>query len=160
MGFAITAGDAPPAWARILSVPLPESERRFGDVVLHDGEPRGTRAFGDTQITVFDELLLLARSPYGTWSVQATCRTPEERDALVALYRDVDGEIEDWTESIRMLCVQCSLGEPSGEHGERETPWQTTRRFGLALRSERERERLRRSGPWWRRSVRDVTRVL
>ena len=149
-----------PCRARILSVPLPESQHRFGDIVLHDGEPRGARAFGDTRITVFDELLLLEPSPYGTWSVQATCRTPDERDALTELYADVDGSIEDWTDSITLLCQSCSLGERCGEHAARDASWQTERRFGLALRSDRELERLRQFGPWWQRSVRDVARVL
>jgi tetratricopeptide (TPR) repeat protein len=101
-----------PCRVRILSVPLPQSNHRFGDVVLHDGEARGKRRFGDGEISVFDELVVIQRSTYGMWTVEATCPTPEERDALIALFDDVDGAIEDWTESIVMLCVRCSLGEP------------------------------------------------
>lgn len=161
-------GDAEVVWvqridpcrARIVSVPLPASQRGFGDIVLHDGEPRGTRASGEGRVSVFDELLLLERSAYGTWCIQADCRTPEERNALVELYSDIDGSIEDWTDSITLLCMSCSLGEPCGEHAARDTAWQIERRFGLALRSDRELGRLRRFGPWWRRGVRDVSRVL
>jgi tetratricopeptide (TPR) repeat protein len=149
-----------PCRARIVSVPLAESQRRYGDLVLHDGEPRGTRGFGDAQVTVFDELALLVRSAYGTWQVSAVCDTPEDRDALLALYTGVDGEIEDWTESIAMLCAQCSLGEGCRDHDPPEAAWRRERRLGLALRDDRELQRLRRLGLWWRRGIRDVSRVL
>lgn len=40
-----------PCRARIESVPLPESGRRYGDVILHDGEARGRRVVGSRNIT-------------------------------------------------------------------------------------------------------------
>src|SRR5262245_22640806 len=89
-----------PCRVRIVTVPLPESKHRFGDIVLHDGEARGKRRLGEGEITVFDELVLLEASSYGTWKVTATCRTPNDRDALVSMFDDVDGAIEDWTESV------------------------------------------------------------
>lgn len=138
-----------PCRARLVSVPLPASKHRYGDIVLHDGEARGKRRVGEREITVFDELLLLAPSSYGTWTVEATCRTPHERDALLALFDDVDGAIEDWTESLELMCAQCSLGEPHEHHGSGR--WSVERRFGLALRDESELQRLRDG---------NVTRVL
>jgi tetratricopeptide (TPR) repeat protein len=148
-----------PCRARVLSVPLPESDRRFGDIVLHDGEARGKRRFGNGHISVFDELMLLERSGYGTWKVQATCSSAEVRDELLELFDDVDGAIEDWSENIEMLCAQCSLGEPH-EHHDVDEQWRMEREFGLALRDESDLGRLRRVGRWWRCGVRDVTRVL
>jgi tetratricopeptide (TPR) repeat protein len=150
-----------PCRAVVRSVPLPESDRRFGDVVLHDGESRGKRRLGDALIPVFDELQLLSRSEYGTWRVTADCQSPTERDALLALFDDADGSVEDWTESIVVLCSKCSLGEPHDEHDERpDQAWRRQRELGLALRDERELRRLRQLGLWWRRGVRDVTKVL
>jgi hypothetical protein len=142
-------------------VPLPASDRRFGDVVLHDGESRGKRRLGDALIPVFDELQLLSRSEYGTWRVTVECQSATERDALLALFDDADGSVEDWTESIVVLCSKCSLGEPHDEHDERpDQAWRPHRELGLALRDERELRRLRQLGLWWRRGVRDVTKVL
>lgn len=109
---------------------------------------------------MFDELLVLQPSSYGTWSVEATCRDPEERDALVVLFDDVDGAIEDWPENLVVLCAKCSLGEPHAHHDEKPRDWSVERRFGLALRDERDLRRLRQLGLWWRRGVRNVTRVL
>lgn len=150
-----------PCRVRLLTVPLPESNRRFGDIVLHDGEARGKRKLGNGEIAVFDELLLLQPSAYGTWRVLATCATPVERDELVALFDDVDGAVEDWTESVHYLCARCSHGEPHEHHDNApDTAWSADRELGLALRDERELARLRKLGLWWRRGVRDVVRVL
>lgn len=150
-----------PCRARILSVPLPESKHRFGDIVLHDGEPRGKRRLGERDVSVFDELLLLQPSAFGTWKVSATCQTPDERDVLVALFDDADGAIEDWTESLEVLCAECSLGTPHEHHdAKKDTAWRVNRELGLAIRDERDLARLRKLGLWWRRGIRDVTRVL
>lgn len=128
-----------PCRARILSVPLPESDHRHGDIVLHDGEPRGKR--GDA--TVFDELVLLERSCHGTWSVEVTCKDAAERDELLARFDDVDGGAEDWTESVVLLCQACSLGEPHDhEPPPEKRPWRVERRFGIALADAREIARL------------------
>lgn len=149
-----------PCRVRLLSVPLPESRHRYGDVVLHDGEARGKRRLDDREVTVFDELLRLEPSGYGTWTVEATCRSPVERDALVAMFDDVDGAIEDWTESLVMLCARCSLGEPHDHHEQTKEGWTVERKLGLALRNERDLRKLRHLGMWWRRGVRGVTRAL
>ena len=150
-----------PCRIRIVTVPLPESNHRFGDIVLHDGEARGRRKLGDGEVGVFDELLLLQPSAYGTWRVTVACRTPEERDELVALFDDVDGAIEDWSESVRYLCEPCSLGEPHEHHDEMtDAGWHVDRALGLALRDEQDLARIRHLGLGWRRRVRDVIRVL
>ncbi len=126
-----------PCRAIIRSVPLPESGRRHGDLVLHDGEPRGSRMYGDSKRSVFDELGLLEASGYGTWEVLASCATAEERDALVARFEALDGAIEDWTENVEMLCARCSLGEPHDhDHDHAPSSWQPQRRFGVAARDE------------------------
>jgi hypothetical protein len=53
-----------PARVRIESIPLPGSGHRWGDIVLHDGEPVATREVDGTNRLVFDELERWEASPY------------------------------------------------------------------------------------------------
>jgi tetratricopeptide (TPR) repeat protein len=145
-----------PCRGRIESVPLPDSNRRYGDLVLHDGEPRGQRRLGERMVSVFDELVLLERSDFATWRIVAACRSAAERDALLELFDRSDGAIEDWTDNIQVLCAKCSLGEPH-EHEPRadDAPWRTERELGAAVRDDLLLARLRKHG-----AVRELQRVL
>src|ERR1700704_3259825 len=62
-----------PARAIVDSVPLPESGRRWRDLVLHDGVPNGYRKLGEQEVPVFDEIELLAASPFSTFVAQVSC---------------------------------------------------------------------------------------
>ncbi len=148
-----------PCRARIRSVPLPESGRRFLDLVLHDGEARGRRRLGDRSVAVFDELDLLEPSPFGTWEVIVRCEKPEDLGQVSDGLPD-DLCVEDWTGSVQMLCEKCSLGDPSHDHPEEEAAWSPERRLGVAARSEDDLRSLRRARLWWRRDVLSVRRVL
>ncbi len=149
-----------PCRARILSVPLPESGRRFGDIVLHDGERRGEREVDDLSVPVFDELMLLRQSPYGTWQVRVQCSEPAERDAVLALLEGIDGTVEDWSENLTMMCAQCSAGIPHNSHPPTaDAAWRPVHNLGVALTGEHELERLKHAGAW-RPGIRDVKRVL
>lgn len=54
-----------PARMEVLSIPLPSSGRRWGEVVLHDGVPHGERVTAaGPSYPVFDEIELWAPSPY------------------------------------------------------------------------------------------------
>jgi hypothetical protein len=77
-----------PCRARILSVPLPESKRRYHDLVLHDGEQRGERRLGGQIVLVFDELDLLSASAFETWQVVVRFGSPEEHHALTRSFED------------------------------------------------------------------------
>jgi hypothetical protein len=143
-----------PCRAVITSVPLPECDRRCGDLVLHDGEPRGQRMLGKQSISVFDELDVLKRSHLGTWEVRVVAVSPEARDALLAVFDNTSVVVEDWTASVRMLCNACSLGLPGHEHDD-DPAWVRERRIGVAAPDERD---LR---PWrGRREIVAMTRVL
>ena len=149
-----------PCRARIESVPLAESDRRFGDVVLHDGERRGSRELAMRKVPMFDELSLLRRSAYETWKVTIECAHAGERDELLALFRGLDGAVEDWSESITFLCAQCSAGVPHDEHPvPANVPWLRVRKLGLAITGEDELKRLKYLGRW-RRGVHGARRVL
>ncbi|MCM0675061.1 hypothetical protein NCC78_10215 [Micromonospora phytophila] len=65
-----------PTRARVLNVPTPESGRRFGEIVVHDGAPNGEREVDGQSYPVFDELLLWRESPLPTCTVRITAPDP------------------------------------------------------------------------------------
>jgi len=116
-----------PARIEVLSIPLPSSGRRWGEVVLHDGVPNGERTTsagpdGTTRgYPVFDEIELWAPSPVPTWVVLLEAATEDDRDALERLAADAGFAAEDWSSSVRLLCRACSessmpSAEGDGEH--------------------------------------------
>ncbi|ONI68618.1 hypothetical protein BWI15_37180 [Kribbella sp. ALI-6-A] len=104
-----------PAHAVISSVPLPASGHRFGDVVLHDGEPKGTRRLGDQEVAVFDQLARLEDSGLPTWQAQVLNANPSDLDALADLAASRGLGVDDWS-SIRLMCADCSHGSPGHDH--------------------------------------------
>jgi hypothetical protein len=131
-----------PARAIILSVPLPQSGRRRGDVVLMDGEPRGYRELDGVQVPVFNELQLLAASGNGTFSARVTAPGLKDLEDLHAEYGPDGPAAEDW-ERVEMRCRACSEGPPQGHDHPPEVqgPGPYTRTFGLAARDENEARR-------------------
>jgi len=104
-----------PAHAVIASVPLPESGHRFRDVLLHDGEPKGSRRLGDRDVSVFDELEKLHDSGLPTWQAQVEGATREITDALGDLAGHRGLGVDDWS-GINLMCSDCSHGIPDPEH--------------------------------------------
>ena len=151
-----------PCRARIRSVPLPESGRRYDDLLLHDGESRGKREIDGRSVSVFDELAVLETSPFATYEVIVRCADPEEVEAVMRQLREAELGVEDWTGNLRMLCEACSLGEPHDHDGDERTnfDWNPERRFGVAARAVSDLRPLRRGYFWWRRGVLAVRRVL
>jgi hypothetical protein len=147
-----------PARARLLSVPLPESDRRWGDIVLHDGEPRGERVADGRTYFVFDELELWRRTSTPTFSVNVDAADESDVDALTDAADAAGGAAEDWS-ALRLLCVDCSLGRPHADHSKDD--WRTERRIGVALPADLVEELLNT----WRdaapksRTWRDLTEV-
>ncbi|CAM5327800.1 hypothetical protein STENM327S_00035 [Streptomyces tendae] len=82
-------GGLDPARVEVLSIPLPSSGRRWGEVVLHDGVPHGERTTSaGHSYPVFDEIELWAPSPVPTWVVLLEAATESDRDALEQLAAD------------------------------------------------------------------------
>lgn len=116
-----------PTRGRVVNVPATKG-RRFGEVVVHDGEPTGERTYEGQSVAVFDELLLFEASPLPT--LHATVNAPEaaDVDALVASFfaRDFGAEPAS---SFHVLCACCSGGSVDwGEagaaaHGGSQTVW-------------------------------------
>jgi len=104
------------ARAVIYNVPLASSGHRFGDTVLNDGAAVGYRKGSNGEdIPVFNELQLLMKSPYSTYSVKAYINQQEDIDKLDELCTSIKVEFEDWS-TIRFLCKQCSEGIPHDTH--------------------------------------------
>lgn len=104
-----------PARVEVLSIPLPSSGRRWGEVVLHDGAPHGERVTDGVAFPVFDEIELWAPSPVPTFVVLLQAATEADRDALERLISDAGYAAEDWTSSVRLLCRACSESRMSAE---------------------------------------------
>lgn len=127
-----------PARAVIRSVPMAQSGRGYGDILLHDGDARGTRFHHDREVPVFDELQVLAPGRLQTFEVQIAAPTEDDVERLQESSRDRDVIVEDWGSSVRWLCQQCSEGTPH-EHDHMdapEAPWQADRIVGVAAPSE------------------------
>jgi len=125
-----------PARAVIDCVPLPQSEHRFGDLLLHDGAPNGFRKIGGKEVPVFDELELLAPSEYGTFEIIIDGVGPEDIERLTELASERGLAAEDWSANIRMLCKACSEGRPHGVGHTHDVDQTSYRRIGFAALSE------------------------
>jgi hypothetical protein len=123
-----------PARAIIANVPLPDCDRTFGDIVLHDGEPKGRRIRAGREVPVFNELELLTPSSFCTFQAHVTARDADSAQALEMSALPGQVAIEDWS-TIRLICTACSQGIPH-EHKAPDTTWNPERRFGIAAESE------------------------
>lgn len=98
-----------PARMVLLSIPLPDSSYRCGDIVLHDGVPNGARVANGHEFPVFDVLMRWRAAPNPT--VQITAWADELAiAALETRLEDACLPHENWTRSVRALCKTCSEG--------------------------------------------------
>jgi tetratricopeptide (TPR) repeat protein len=125
-----------PARAIVESIPLPESERRYGDLLLHDGAPNGYRLLEGHEVDVFDELELLSASRYSTYEVICRVAGPDDIAELEQLSHELDLSVENWSENVRILCKECSEGIPHQHHLHEATPWTAERRVAIAATSD------------------------
>jgi len=95
-----------PTRGRVLNVPF-DTSRRYGEIVLHDGEPTGRRVVGEHTFSVFDELLLFEPSPLPTLSVTVNAAEPADLDALAALFDARNLGFEPLANG-HILCPSCS----------------------------------------------------
>jgi len=128
-----------PTRIQIVNVPTPESGHRFGDIVLHDGDPVGSRRLGEQEIGVFNEILLWQRCPVPT--LTATIHTPEPAavQQLTDLFEAAGAAAEDWTQNIQILCRECSNGSPTQEHQHPSPEWSPERILGFSARPDQAR---------------------
>ena len=127
-----------PVRARLLNVPLPESGHRFADIVLHDGASTGTRWSGEADVPVFNALQRLEPSDHRTFAVFIQCPDADALEQLQQATLPGIGYVEDWTLSIRHLCLRCSYGAPhtherddTGLDEAGNDDWHTERNLGI-----------------------------
>lgn len=97
-----------PTRARVVSVPF-DLSRRYGEVVVHDGEPKGDRVLGDRTYRVFDELVLFEPSDLPTLAVTVTAASPQDMDSLSDAL-DSRGFGFEPLATGELLCTCCSEG--------------------------------------------------
>jgi len=120
---------------RIDNVPLPDSNRRYGDIVINDGAQEGTRVSSGNEYPVFNELGLWRMSSHSTFGVEISAPTDLAVQILIDKCTASDIGAEDWR-TMRILCAQCSRGNPS-EHECTSRPSNDSR-FGFGAKSESE----------------------
>ena len=102
-----------PAHGVVTTVPMPGSGHRYGDVVLHDGEPSGAHAAPDgASVPLFDEVARLSAGPHPTIPVLVTVPGEGDLAALLGALTEVGLPAEDWTASVREVCDECADGAP------------------------------------------------
>jgi hypothetical protein len=122
-----------PARILVASVPLPESDRRFADIILHDGAAEGHRMWNGKEYPVFDELAIWRASEYSTFEVDLTIPNESTLGSLVKKCQEKQLGIEDWG-TVRVLCEACSRGTPGDHECVAEGNGKTL--YGIAAKSE------------------------
>jgi tetratricopeptide (TPR) repeat protein len=149
-GETLFAQRIDPARAVLVNVPLPESGHRWGDIVLNDGACTGEREHGDGTVPVFNALQCLQRSEFETFAVFVGAETETDLEALLEIKLPGLGNVEDWTDSIRHLCLRCSYGTPhqnrksheSDDIAANDAAWDPERNLGIAAQSRHTVDRL------------------
>lgn len=139
-----------PARAVIRSIPLPESNHRHGDLVLHDGVPVGYRMLGEQEVPVFNELDLLAGGHNGTFEIGIEASAADDLVAFEQACEEVGCVAEDWS-TVRKLCRECSEGRP---HAHPQSPVEGEHRFAVAAPA---REMVEKAIAIWRTGHHDRT---
>jgi hypothetical protein len=133
-----------PARAIILSIPLPESGRGYGDLLLHDGAAVGYRMLGEHQVPVFNELELLTRSQFATFGLELKVDSKGDLEDFERECAAATCFAEDWSTNMRIICRDCSEGRPH-EHGPEnrpsDMPNEGPHQFGIAADSRKAVER-------------------
>ena len=88
-----------PARAVIESIPLPESEHNYKDIVLNDGAANGHRMSDGVKYPVLDEIQHLTVSEYRTYSIKCKSLNDEHYEDLARRCREADIEIENCVSS-------------------------------------------------------------
>jgi tetratricopeptide (TPR) repeat protein len=123
-----------PARIEILNVPLPNSNRRFRDIILNDGAVEGTRKSGEREYPVFDELAIWKRSNYSTFQSAVALENADAERQLINMCNQNDIGIENWS-SVRVICAACSRGSPEQHHCSANEIQQAEKNYGFAATS-------------------------
>lgn len=136
-GETVYARRINPAVAVLKNVPFAHSGYRFGDHVMVDGAKTGERTSGELTVPVFNALQRLQASAFKTYVVALQCGNEADANDIEDAEGSGIGLVEDWTRTVRYLCLKCSYGEPHTHDDEPSGPdaWRTERSFGIAALS-------------------------
>lgn len=124
-----------PVRAEINNIPYKESGYNYRDIVLHDGAPIGSRMSNGQEFPVFNVMELFQSSDYQTITASVLISKDEDFISLEELFQKTENEFEDWTTNVRMLCKQCSEGNPHEKHdSDLEKIWTGERILGIATK--------------------------
>lgn len=127
-----------PTRGKVVNVPV-TGGRRYGEIVVHDGEPKGQRIFGGVEVPVFDELLLFEFSELPTLEVTVGAAEADDLEALLVLFTE-HGFGAEPASGVRMLCACCS----EGTHEQQRTVTSGAQQVSLAAPEEEARRLLER----------------
>jgi len=111
-GEVVWASRLDPARARLISIPLPTSPFRWGDVVLNDGAAEGHRTVNGRDVPVFNVLQRLVSSTIRTFVVELATSDRSAVEMLDEIAHDMGGAAEHWGLTTRIMCRECSYGRP------------------------------------------------
>ncbi|MFI8187754.1 tetratricopeptide repeat protein [Streptomyces sp. NPDC085946] len=97
-----------PARGRVVNVPV-TGGRRYGEIVVHDGEPKGERVVDGVTYPVFDELLLFEASGLPTLEVTVDAAAAADLAALVESFTG-HGFGAEPASGVETLCACCGEG--------------------------------------------------
>jgi hypothetical protein len=103
-----------PTRGRVLNVPF-ATDRRLGEIVLHDGAPNGERMIGERRHPVFDEIMLWRPSDIPTMAATVDTATPQDLVDLEEVFVDRGYGVER-VDSAQLLCKCCSEGSVETGH--------------------------------------------
>lgn len=104
-----------PARIQVRNVPLPNSNRRYHDILLNDGAAEGTRKSGEQEYPVFNELEVWKVSGFSTFQSALSMNDASAEHDLIQACNESDIGFEDWT-TVRIICAACSAGSVDQNH--------------------------------------------
>ena len=94
-----------PARAMLISIPHPKSDRSYRDIILIDKNRIGTTITGNKKWPIFQELDLLKRSHFQTWSCVLENATEHDLQILEKLADEAKVGIEIWSNASKSMDI-------------------------------------------------------
>jgi tetratricopeptide (TPR) repeat protein len=123
-----------PARILVRNVPLPDSNRRYRDILLNDGASEGTRNHGDREYPVFNELAVWKPSNYNTFQSWLSMEDIDAEQHLVQEFDENEIGFEDWS-TVRVTCAACSRGSLEQHHFHASEEGSGAKNYGFAATS-------------------------
>lgn len=95
-----------PALAIIASIPHPDSDRKYKDLVLYDGQVSGYNVVQSKRYEVFDELGIFKRSLYRTFSTTLVACSQDALQLLERLCLEAGLGFENWSNATKSYTTQ------------------------------------------------------